>query len=335
MKILILEYFLSRDNYNYKQASFYNEAINIFQAIINSSLKAKDIELYSWVNKSFKNSFENINNAAINISFSLDNFNNLKDYYKFLKNLKLAEIDYFLVIAPETNNILYKISKILEKKKIKNLGSSSKCIKKAANKWLLYQNFAGSKIALPETELINNQLIRENKINRNIFPAVIKEFYGAGSELIIINNYQALKKLNLNQNKNYLIQKIIKGTAGSISALANQEKTLLLTLNKQIINSQNFKYQGGIINYPFKNLNKLTEILNKIKEKYPGLKGYYGVDFICKNNNYYLLEINPRITSSFIGLAELYNPIKYITKLQENNNFPKLKNKPKYKFILD
>lgn len=272
MNILVLEYFLSKGTPNNKRLSFYSEAINIFQAIINSCLKTENLKLYSWLNKSFNSTFENTDRAEININFSLPDFNNNKEYFSFLENLKIKNLDYFLIIAPETDNILYEMSKILEQKEIKNLGSSSKCIKKAANKWLLYQNFIESKIFLPETELVNNQLIRDNKIKQNIFPAVIKEFYGAGSELMVIDDYRSLKKLDLKENKNYLIQKIVQGTAGSLSVLANQERTEILTINKQIINRQDFKYQGGIVNYPFKSSKNLLKFQLKSKKNIQSLE---------------------------------------------------------------
>lgn len=334
MKIFILEYFLSKSSFNNKQCSFYNEAVNIFQSILNSALKTKDIEIYSWLNESFSSAFNMKMKSKININYSRSNFNSLAEYYSFIESLTLDNLDYFLIIAPETDNILYQLTKILENKGIKNLGSSSTSIKKTANKWLLKKSFAESNINMPKTKLINNQLIREKKFNNSFFPAVIKEFYGAGSELIKVNDFQALKNINLPKNKNYLIQKIINGTAGSLSVLANQEKAELLTINKQIIVGQNFKYQGGIINYPFKNSSKSNEIIATTKEKYPDLKGYFGIDFIYKDNDYYLLEINPRLTSSLIGLVELYNPIKYIVDLERNNSFPKLKNKTQYKFLL-
>ncbi|RQD75219.1 MAG: hypothetical protein D5S01_05490 [Halanaerobium sp. MSAO_Bac5] len=137
MKIFILEYFLSKSSFNNQQCSFYNEAVNIFQSIIKSTLKTKDMKIYSCLNKSFSNTFDNKMKSTININYSQSDFNSLAEYYSFIESLTLDNLDYFLIIAPETDNILYQLTKILENKGIKNLGSSSTSIKKTANKWLL------------------------------------------------------------------------------------------------------------------------------------------------------------------------------------------------------
>ncbi|MFW6280965.1 MAG: ATP-grasp domain-containing protein, partial [Halanaerobium sp.] len=95
--------------------------------------------------------------------------------------------------------------------------------------------------------------------------------------------------------------------------------------NKQLINKENFSYQGGIINYQFKNTKKLKKVVEQIKERYPGLNGYFGIDFIYNNGKYDFLEINPRFTSSIIGIAELYNFFNLIIAEKRKNTDNKLK----------
>ena len=47
---------------------------------------------------------------------------------------------------------------------------------------------------------------------------------------------------------------------------------------------------------------KIYLLLNKIKSILPNLYGYVGIDVIITNRKMYIVEINPRLTTSYIGL---------------------------------
>lgn len=329
MKIFILEYFTSRAKDPEEKLSFYNEGIKMLKSVISSALNLASIEIKTLVHKDFYNKLL----SDLDIYNNTLNFNKIdfikkkskpadkKSYFNYLENLELKDIDSFLVIAPESDNILADITEILEQKGISNLGSSSKTIKKAADKWLFYKKFSNN-INVPESRLIDKKL---HFLTENIFPAVVKARYSAGSELKIVKNKNEFlnyfkKVLNYQMKKrDYIIQKIIPGTAGSISVVSQNKKVSILSINKQLINKEDFSYQGGIINYQFGNTKKLKYVLKKIKETHPNLNGYFGVDFIYNNGEYYFLEINPRFTSSIIGIAEQYNFFNLIIPNKNNN----------------
>ena len=365
MKILLLEYFCSRAKDKKQKENFYNEGIKILASAVSSFLKNPEIRVKGIIHSSFRNHFlaelnsvselnikgdlnsEYDNNSNFELNSKLDNLDliinnrtleNIKNYYEYLSNIDLSDCEAFLITAPEKDNILAEITKIMEEKGLRNLGSSSKTVKKAANKWLLHKNlsdnFSSTKeIKTPQSKLLTTQkmknlLSKNNSADRNRFfskfiPAVIKENYSAGSELEIVRNENELKyflKNNLNTaaEKNYLIQKIIDGIPGSISAAADEDNVLILSINKQYINKNNFHYEGGEINYPFKNAEILEEVAAKIKVIYPGLNGYFGVDFVYHDGKFYILEINPRLTSSIIGICQLFNFSEYIISAEHN-----------------
>ncbi len=313
MRIFILEYFLSQQKDDVFKESFYREGKQILISLIKSFIKLENLKLSIFINK------DNINlvdNNFDNVDFIISNNNNIS-YFKKIINLNLNRCDYFLIIAPETNNLLYQITKLMENKNLNNLGCSSECIKKAADKWLLYNNFKDTSIQLAESYLISKNNIN---LDKEFFPAVIKAKYSAGSELKIIKSKKEFENLNVKDYKNQIIQKIINGVPGSLSIAANSKKLQILSFNKQLINSDNFSYLGSTINYNFPEKNKLNQLTKLIKEKYPNLNGYFGVDFIYNEKGIYLLEINPRITSSYIGLAKISNPAKIILDLAKNKN---------------
>ncbi len=312
MRIFILEYFLSQKKDSIFKESFYKEGKQILISLIKSFSKLKDIELSIFIDE---NNINLINNNFNNVNFLVTKTNAQNSYFEKLINLDINKCDYFLIIAPETNNLLYQITKIMENKNLNNLGCSSSCIKKAANKWLLYNNFKNTSIQLAESYLIG-----ENKLNlnNNFFPAVIKAKYSAGSELEIINSKKEFINLNIKNYEGQIIQKIIKGIPGSLSLAANSKKLQILSFNKQLIASQDFSYLGSTINYKFPEQYQLEQFADSIKKEYPNLNGYFGIDFIYNETGFFLLEINPRITSSFIGLAKISNPAKIILDLAKN-----------------
>src|SRR6056297_2288109 len=189
MKVFLLEYFLSQTKDHKQSQNFYIEAKNILNSLIKSFIKVSNLSLQTIINSDFNSNFKKFDSKNINI-LSPD-FKNKKDYYSYLENLDLSDFDYFLIIAPESNQILSRITEIMENKDLKNLGSSSQIIKKAANKWLLYKKFYEKDFKLPESKKISKNNFSENF---SFFPAVIKKIYGAGSELNIINNELELDK---------------------------------------------------------------------------------------------------------------------------------------------
>ena len=330
MRIFILEYFLSQEKNAIFKESFYKEGKQILISLIKSFTRIEGLKLSIYVNL---DNISLVDNNFNNVDFIFSNSKNQGSYFEKLINLDLNKCDYFLIIAPETNNLLYQITKIMESKNLNNLGCSSECIKKAANKWLLYNNFKNTSINLAESYLIGGN---DLDLDRDFFPAVIKAKYSAGSELEILKSKKEFKNLNIEDYKGQIIQKIINGVPGSLSIAANSNKLLILSFNKQLINLDNFSYLGSTINYKFPEQYQLEQLADSIKKEYANLNGYFGIDFICNEKGVYLLEINPRITSSYIGLAKISNPAKIILDLAKNKKQldPEDLSKKKFTFYL-
>ena len=90
-----------------------------------------------------------------------------------------------------------------------------------------------------------------------------------------------------------------------------------MAINSQYINIKNEKakseYFGGYT--PVNNLNiQISNILEKLD--FTKFNGYFGIDFIRKaDNSIFLIELNPRLTTSYIGVRKIlnYNPAEIIT----------------------
>jgi len=63
--------------------------------------------------------------------------------------------------------------------------------------------------------------------------------------------------------------------------------------------------------------------VDKIMSNFSGYHGFFGIDAILdENNNIFLLEINPRLTSSYIGLNTSlgFSPIQFLNNINYNFN---------------
>ncbi len=108
-----------------------------------------------------------------------------------------------------------------------------------------------------------------------------------------------------------LITKYIPGVPTSCSFIVSRKGDILLEIaNVQIVRraGSNFEFQGIITPAP----PKIGEIaLNTarrlIKELRNDVRGYINIDLVVYRDRAYVLEVNPRISMSFINIAHLYS----------------------------
>ncbi len=249
-------------------------------------------------------------NADIIIEIShKDNFN--VKFNKILSN----SIDAVFLIAPETDNILYNLAKIVEHKKILLLGPSASSIKITTDKYQTIKRIENI-AEIPKTELMSIDLPSEDvfQASKEIgLPFVMKPLDGvacAGISVIQreVQVPQALEKIRKESAANkFIIQEFIEGVDASISLLIGENQIIPLTLNYQNIDLQSSTYLGGYtpFNHPLKKevVTQSKEIIKKIK----GLKGYIGIDFVLTPEKAYFMEINPRLTTSYVGIKSVSN----------------------------
>jgi predicted ATP-grasp superfamily ATP-dependent carboligase len=87
--------------------------------------------------------------------------------------------------------------------------------------------------------------------------------------------------------------------------LFKQGKAWLICCNRQHIqlNNQQFKLSACQVNYASPYLEYYCELVPRIAESIPSLWGYIGIDLIETHEfGPLVLEINPRLTSSYIGI---------------------------------
>jgi len=140
---------------------------------------------------------------------------------------------------------------------------------------------------------------------------VVKAKDGVGCEdLYLIEKFQKNTIIDLiehDKKSEYFTQPYIDGQHASLSLICWQGDCLLLTANKQQIEKVNgtLELRECIVNSLSRSL--FLEFSKSLISQLPGLKGYVGVDLLIVDKEIYLVEVNPRLTTSYVGLRTALN----------------------------
>lgn len=106
--------------------------------------------------------------------------------------------------------------------------------------------------------------------------------------------------------QSYVIQPFIHGTPTSINLLACNGEAFVLSVNHQRIamTDTGFMLLGCVVNGYAKNRAGYHKIGQQVVAALPDLWGIIGVDIIDTAEGLLVLEVNPRITTSYVGLKE-------------------------------
>lgn len=279
----------------------------------------------------------------------------LSEIMQIWRNL-IEDCDAVLVIAPETDGVLETLMKMVEESAVKNLGCTRAAVQIASNKYDTYRLLKSAGILTIPTYAVHEFLVsdfRQNLAFKN--GCVIKPVDGAGCEdTLYFNDDMALRawllskaSKDLKTQAKSIIQPYQIGTPASLSILCKHGKALLLSCNQQMIEftSSDMKhskmtgndvlqnqdghasmhYKGCFVNGLNEHQQAFATLAKDIAAALPGLNGYIGVDVILNHDDIYVVEINPRITTSYIALGESIgiNPAKLLLDLayDESLNF--------------
>ncbi len=216
---------------------------------------------------------------------------------KDLYNMNLIKnFDYVIPVIPEINSDLLKYVKYLEKNNINKIISNSETIEICSDKLKFYKYLNKSNIPVIPSY---NSLEIESKSKKYI----VKDRYGAGCSFIKITNDKDLKN---DYSDDKIIQPFIDGENYSLSVFFGKHDFRLLTINQQYFNINNdmIKLQGLSINIYHKLYLNILSVISDISDYLPGLYGFVGIDVLIEDTQLFIVEINPRITTSYVGLNE-------------------------------
>ena len=220
---------------------------------------------------------------------------------------QIKAVDAVWIIAPETDGILQKLTVMAKLQDKLVLGCGLESIKVCSEKMATFLALEAAGIASIPTHTFDDW-------PKSHWIWLAKPNDGAGcNDIACFNNPDDLQDWIEDNHKQltHVIQAYQPGDAASISCVMKNGKAYLLSCNTQTIeiNNQLLSYKGGVVNGMRDYWPQFEFIANKIAQALPDLAGYVGIDVIVENNGYdndeiIVVEINPRLTTSYIGLRE-------------------------------
>ncbi len=191
--------------------------------------------------------------------------------------------DAGLVIAPD--EIHGDLTEIIEDN-TENLGCPSDSVRLCADKMESTLRLRENDIPVPET-------IGTGKYCGDF---IIKPRFGCASEGIFRSQKGTLKE-------GLVATRFVDGEHISASIITGKTQ-LLLTINRQFIDfGDSISYKGGMVPYPCRKEKEIAEIAKRTT-KVLGCRGYAGVDIVIGDKPY-VVDVNPRPTTSLIGIAQV------------------------------
>jgi predicted ATP-grasp superfamily ATP-dependent carboligase len=210
--------------------------------------------------------------------------------------------EWSLVIAPEFDGILAERSRWVVESGGRLLGSCPKAIHETADKRTLSQLWSARGIPTPSLELM--------------YPLVCKPRFGAGSQAtFLVHDEQELARA-LTQaaaedwSGEMIMQRYTPGMAASVAFLTGiGKKHRLPAVEQRLSNDGRFRYLGGSLPLPEDLDRRARHLAELAVECVEGLHGWFGVDLVlgkaADGSSDVAIEINPRFTTSYLGLRRL------------------------------
>ncbi len=223
----------------------------------------------------------------------------------------LDRCDMALIIAPETDGILARLSARVEQANVPLLSCSSDAIAIAGDKAVCYDLFRQANLPTPLTRQASFATAAQ-VADQVGYPLVTKPIDGVGCDgvCLVRNRAELADALTFVQQATsqgeIILQSFVAGVHASVSLLVTGEQSLPLSLNGQTIEiGCPFVYRGGVVPLSHPMEARALAVTQAAIRLIPGLRGYVGVDLILAQDEAFLIEINPRLTTSYIGLRQV------------------------------
>ncbi|MCS7040417.1 MAG: ATP-grasp domain-containing protein, partial [Caldilineales bacterium] len=231
-----------------------------------------------------------------------------------------AHADWTIVIAPETNGRLELLAERVAAVGGRLLGPDTDSIRLAADKAAMAQHWHSLGVNTPATWIID-----EAPSDRTL---VVKPRDGAGSQAMGLGRLDDLdiEALRRQADRPLIAQEYISGVAASVAFLIGRdERRRLPACAQQLSADGRFRYLGGRVPLPPSLGERAAAIAAQAVAAVPGLFGYVGVDVVLGDDGRdWAIELNPRFTTSYVGLRALAagNLMKTLLDLAEGRPSP-------------
>lgn len=213
-----------------------------------------------------------------------------------------------IVIAPETDGLLAERVRFFQNSGSAICGPSLAAVELTSDKLTLAEHWNAHGVPTPETWLIAAPCSYR-------FPCVWKPRDGCGSTATIrvdsTWDIQAARETLRREEflGELIVQPFVPGRPASVAFLMGPDQLVPMLPTFQRIEPGRFKYLGGELPIRPDLAERAIRLATLAVDCVPGLRGYVGVDLILGDapdgSQDFALEINPRLTTSYVGLRHL------------------------------
>jgi predicted ATP-grasp superfamily ATP-dependent carboligase len=223
--------------------------------------------------------------------------------------------DLVVVIAPSTGRTLYNLVRSCEEEGLDVVDSPSTAVFVATDKALMYKNLEAQGVRTPKTlisryeeglKTIENALAAFGKV-------VIKPADGDGCAGLSLVSRPEEAPIALSTAKQssrlpyFLVQEYVEGENLSVCLLASDDVVVPLSINVQRVHlrgpRESSMYAGSVV--PHQNGERVLQAASKAVKSLGRVKGFFGVDLVLRGDEPYIVEVNPRFTTSYLALREV------------------------------
>lgn len=272
---------------------------------VNSSILSEGLAMVSSLIRDFSKTGNRVHTVVCRDFLKLAGFLKASTIVKISdvslpKLRKLAEsYDLTYIIAPESDGLL---ARLLEEFNGLHVCSNYETVKHLSDKAVALSELSKLALKIPKTLTYGPGIPID--LDSLKPPFVVKSRTGAGCEgLKLFKSPEDLKRFLSKENRELLIQEFIRGIPASVSLLTNGLKVIPIGLNRQFVSFRKCMYIGGYTPMRHRLLKEAFEVAIKAVESFKGLRGYVGVDVVLSKDGVYVIEINPRLTVSYVGLS--------------------------------
>ena len=201
--------------------------------------------------------------------------------------------------APETDRALEHLALQVERFGKTLLGCRPAAVRIAASKRLTAETLAAAGIPVVPTATADTVLpTRSGRW-------VTKPDDGAGAEDTQIAEDWPTAAERVRADQRLVVQPWLDGPSISLSMLCVDGENLLLSRNRQRlrISEGRVTLAGLEVNAGIEGVPALARLADRIAKAIPGLWGYVGVDLVLTDHGPVVLEVNPRLTTSYCGMG--------------------------------
>ena len=212
--------------------------------------------------------------------------------------------DAAIVIAPEVDGILAKAVGMLRAAGVNVIAASGDFLRVASDKRLTARALGGGGVPHPTTLLPNVPGTRKKLQQAEAF--IVKPRDGAGTqEIQVYDDFEIAVQM---ADEDDLIQAYVRGTPASVAVIVSGNQLSVLPAVSQEICGENRSYLGGSGPLDDGQQRRAAALAQRaLAAMPPSARGFIGLDLVLDEigNHDVVIEINPRLTTSYVGLRHI------------------------------